>query len=77
MKITQIMVCLFCIGVGALIMGYTGLVEREGFLNARGTPAVRCGIDLPTCALGMKCVNGFCSGTALPALLVNQLPVLP
>lgn len=75
MKITQMMLCLFIIGVGAIVMAYTGLVEREGFLNAPGTPAVRCGVDLPTCVVGTQCVNGFCSGTAAPALLANQLPV--
>ena len=77
MKLTQMMVCLLIIGLGAIVMGYMGLVEREGFLNARGTPAIRCGVNLPTCTVGSQCINGFCSGTAKPSLLANQLPVLP
>ena len=71
------MLCIFIIGLGAILMGYMGLVEREGFLNAQGTPAIRCGVDLPTCAVGTQCLNGFCSGTAKPALLANQLAVFP
>jgi len=48
---------------------------KEGF--EAGVPAVRCGVDLPTCAVGKQCMNGFCGYPSAPALPPNQLPVFP
>ena len=48
---------------------------NEGF--EAGMPGVRCGVDLPTCQLGLQCVNGFCASARQPALPLNELPVYP
>ena len=48
---------------------------KEGF--KAGMPGVRCGVDLPTCATGTQCVNGFCQNTGPPTLPRNVLPVYP
>lgn len=73
-------VCVFIIGIGVLIAALLGLKERllnEGFVNVRGVPAIPCGVGLPTCAQGNKCMNGFCVNYDMPALTPNQLPVYP
>ena len=75
-------VCIFIIGVGVLIASLLGISERlrvtrEGFVNARGVMAIPCGVDLPTCALGTQCMNGFCSNYERPTVTPNELPVFP
>lgn len=74
-------VCIFIIGLGVLIASLLGISERlrmrEGFENVRGMPAIRCGVDLPTCASGTQCMNGFCVNYAKPSLTPNELPVYP
>lgn len=67
-----LVVCI--VGFGFLIFVFTEM-SREGF--QAGMPGVRCGIDLPTCAFGLKCINGFCKKPSQPTLLPNQLPVYP
>jgi hypothetical protein len=79
-KLYQHLLCIFIIGVGALIAGSVGLFEhykrREGFLQP-GKPGVRCGVDLPTCSVGTQCLNGFCATTEMPPVIPNELPVYP
>ena len=74
------LLCIFIIGVGALVAGAIGLFERykvrEGFLQP-GKAGVRCGVDLPTCSVGTQCLNGFCSTVEIPPVIPNQLPVYP
>lgn len=73
-------VWVFIIGVGVLIASMIGISERlrgEGFVNVQGTPGVRCGVDLPICAPGTQCMNGFCVNYRMPRLIPNELPVLP
>ena len=67
-----LVVCI--LGFGFLLFIFTKM-SREGF--QAGMPGVRCGIHLPTCAFGLKCMNGFCKKPSLPILLPNQLPVYP
>jgi hypothetical protein len=50
-------------------------MSKESFKG--GMPGVRCGVDLPTCSVGLQCMNGFCEKPSLPVLLPNQLPVFP
>jgi hypothetical protein len=71
------MLCIFIIGVGAIVAVFMGINEREGFVNVPGNPGVRCGVDLPTCAVGTQCMNGFCVNSKMPKLTSNQLPVYP
>ena len=71
---------IFIIGVAVVIASMIGLTERlggEGFVNIQGMPGVRCGVDLPTCAAGTQCMNGFCVNYKRPALRPNELPVFP
>jgi hypothetical protein len=73
------LLCIFIIGVGAVIAGLVGFVERyrhsEGF--RAGHPGLRCGVDLPACVPGTQCINGFCAKPEAPALPANELPVFP
>jgi len=70
---------IFIIGVGAIIAGFVGFLERytdrEGF--TAGHPGVRCGVDLPMCVSGTQCINGFCAKPDAPPLPANELPVYP
>jgi hypothetical protein len=66
---------LLIIGVGAIIVSLSGFSNIEGF--AAGDPAVRCGVDLPECAGGLACTNGFCLEAGQPILKENELPVRP
>lgn len=81
MKVNMNLVYILILGVGVLFAAATGILERlmpyEGFVNIPGTPGVRCGVDLPSCANGTQCMNGFCVNYNRPALTRNQLPVLP
>jgi hypothetical protein len=67
-----LVVCI--LGFGFLIFVFTEM-SKEAFQS--GMPGVRCGVDLPTCAFGLKCMNGFCKKPSQPVLLPNQLSVYP
>lgn len=76
------LVYILIIGVGVLVAAAAGILERlglsyEGFVNIPGTAGVRCGVDLPTCASGTQCMNGFCVNYKRPTLTPNELPVYP
>jgi hypothetical protein len=58
-----------------LIIGIALCYNSEGF--QAGMPGIRCGVDLPGCSNTKQCLNGFCSSTAKPALLPNELQVYP
>jgi len=60
--------------VGFVLIVYPDII-KEGFKS--GMPGVRCGVDLPTCSVGLQCLNGFCNYPKQPALLNNELPVYP
>ena len=38
--------------------------RNEGFVDIYG----RCGVDLPTCTAGTKCMNGYCMPTSQPKM---------
>lgn len=72
-KIPHYALILLVIGIGLTLLGVSGF--REGF--RAGMPGIRCGVDLPTCSVGLQCMNGFCEKALPPALLKNELPVYP
>lgn len=58
------------------------MVKNEGFTDIRlwntNVPYGMCGVDLPPCAFGTSCVNGFCRKTDPPTMpYFSDLPVLP
>jgi hypothetical protein len=72
-KLSWKIAIILVIGFGFILLGISGF--REGF--KAGMPGIRCGVDLPTCSLGLQCMNGFCENPSMPPLLTNQLPVYP
>jgi len=44
----------------------------EGFSNPR-----QCGVDMPSCMNGTRCINGYCKSDNPPALGRTLLPVFP
>ena len=65
---------LLVVGAAAILLGHA-FIMREGF--QAGLAGVRCGVDLATCSVGTKCLNGFCQNTDVPRLPANDLPVYP
>ena len=38
----------------------------------------RCGVDLPSCPSGLRCINGYCKSDVAPRLpLFSDLPMMP
>jgi hypothetical protein len=72
-KLSWKIAIILVIGFGFILLGISGF--REGF--KAGMPGIRCGVDLPTCSLGLQCMNGFCENPSMPALPRNELPVYP
>jgi hypothetical protein len=44
----------------------------EPFINP-----IQCGVGLPSCSNGTKCLNGYCQTTNPPQLKPTMLPVFP
>jgi hypothetical protein len=45
----------------------------DGFVDAG-----RCGVDLPSCASGLRCINGYCKSDVAPRLpLFSDLLMMP
>lgn len=65
---------LFIVGLCAIVIGHAAFL-KEGF--SAGEPGIRCGVDLPTCAPGTVCMNGFCQRPRKPDLPSNELSVYP
>ena len=65
---------LFIVGLCAIVIGHAAFL-KEGF--SAGEPGIRCGVDLPSCAPGTACMNGFCQRPQKPELPSNELPVYP
>ena len=46
---------------------------NEGFINES-----RCGVDLPSCTSGLRCINGYCKSDNAPMLpSISDLPIIP
>ena len=45
----------------------------DGFVDAK-----RCGVDLPSCPVGLRCMNGYCKSDITPVLPhFSDLPLTP
>jgi hypothetical protein len=45
----------------------------EGFVDG-----VRCGVDLPPCSDGLRCMNGYCRSDIPPTMpAISDLPIKP
>lgn len=53
--------------------------RTEGYLNyMTDVPEGMCGVDLPPCAFGTRCINGYCKTDLQPPLQASSgLPVKP
>lgn len=58
--------------VTATVMIYLLLTSTEGFVDAG-----RCGVGLPSCSRGLRCINGYCRSDKTPVLPVSDLPMIP
>ena len=67
MKGCWLLFYIFAIGVGAILLGLSGF-HFEGF--QAGMPGKRCGVDLPSCAEGTTCMNGFCQSPSTVEFLI-------
>jgi hypothetical protein len=69
-----------CVAVGLLIADRIYRINpfliREGFVS--GGAYTRCGVDLPPCPFGTRCMNGICANPVqVQRIDRNPLPVLP
>jgi hypothetical protein len=71
---SEFLFLLIVLFIGFSLVVYSNIIN-EGFQS--GMPGVRCGVDLPTCRVGLQCMNGFCGSPQYPPLLKNELPVYP
>ncbi len=91
MNITVMLLGLFIMTCGIFIMHISQpvqllpIITTQGFVggmfeSSQNPPpqgAQQCGVDLPGCPEGKRCVNGFCRGVDIPALKENGLKVIP
>ena len=82
MKINQEMIsALIILLVACVLFGCSAFMRyrREGYVNYNtDVPEGMCGVDLPPCPFGTRCINGYCKteGT-LPISPSSGLPVKP
>ena len=70
-------IAILCILLFAcVLMGWYAVEGRaEGFESREGQ---MCGVDMPTCKHGTRCMNGYCTSLSAPMLpAVSDLPVEP
>ncbi len=58
--------------VTAAVMIYLLVSSTEGFVDAG-----RCGVGLPPCSRGLRCINGYCRSDKAPVLPASELPMVP
>ena len=69
MRLKQLIVIVLVI----LILYVTCVKKRDGFVDAG-----RCGVDLPRCTDGLRCMNGYCKSDVAPVLpYFSDLPIVP
>ncbi len=74
MMMRQTMGALFVI-ISILMALYLYIIpgSREGFVDK-----IRCGVDLPSCPEGLRCMNGYCKSDIPPTLPpLSDLPIRP
>ena len=60
--------CILFVACG-LMVWHTVTRTLEGFEAQAGD---RCGVDLPPCPMGTRCINGYCMSPNAPTLPVNS-----
>jgi hypothetical protein len=58
--------------VAIILLALDRYYRIEGFINPN-----QCGVGLPSCPNGTKCINGYCKSTDVPKLKPTMLPVFP
>ena len=68
MRIKQLIVVVLVI-----VILYATCTATDGFVDVG-----RCGVDLPPCANGLRCMNGYCKSDIVPVLpRFSDLPITP
>ena len=67
---------LILIGLGLILLMLDRFYRINKVVDSFENP-VRCGVDLPPCAFGKRCMNGFCASDSVPTLKPTMLPVFP
>lgn len=64
---------LIVIALIIIILYTTCNIFEEGFVDQG-----RCGVDLPSCNDGLRCINGYCKSDNPPQLPeMSDLPMVP
>ena len=64
--------------VGILLLAADRVFRINPFIeNFENPNPLACGVDMPPCAFGKRCMNGFCVSENMPELPANGLPVYP
>ncbi len=77
----EILSALIILVIACVLFGCSAFMRfrTEGFQDfAVGVPEGMCGVDLPPCPFGTRCINGFCKTEAQPPFASSSgLPVKP
>ena len=72
MRINQEIVSAFIILlIACVLFGCSAFMQfrREGYVNYNtDVPEGMCGVDLPPCPFGTRCINGYCKTEAQPPM---------
>lgn len=68
----QWFVILLIVGLAAIMLAHAGY--SEGFQSGH---CQKCGVDMPECSEGLKCMNGCCQRLNKKDLPPNELEVVP
>lgn len=67
--------------IACVLFGCTAFMHwrSEGFTDFdAGTPKGMCGVDMPPCPFGTRCINGYCkTENTIPISASSGLPVKP
>jgi hypothetical protein len=64
---------LIVIALIIIVLYATRTMFEEGFVDQG-----RCGVDLPSCNDGLRCINGYCKSDVPPELpVMSDLPIMP
>lgn len=62
---SNILFALIIIIIGSALCVWYGSRVKEGFEGELGS---MCGVDLPSCKFGTRCINGYCKTENSPSL---------
>lgn len=61
--------------LACILLVWGTMSTKEGFEALEGA---RCGVDMPTCPFGTRCINGYCIPPNQPQIpMYSDLPVEP